>query len=263
VSVSTLQAAEPLGSSEQFKVDQVHRSLDNVDKDLERIATTLPQAYEPYEGDANGLTMNLDRSMVTEALFTLDPNILYGTGFTEAGLSERISMPLRELYLSASAERIVRLHIIQTHLEAGGASWSDRLAHTKEADAHLDGLWPVAPLSLILLPALGRSYEAEFRLRTQLEVARTAIAVERYRRDHGVLPVELADLVPRYLGAAPRDSFSPTGAPLRYRPRDDGSYVVYSISRDMEDDGGEHIGRRGYHEGDLLFRGAALFETGG
>ena len=34
-----LQAAEPLGSSEQFKIDQVHRSLDNVDKDLERIAT--------------------------------------------------------------------------------------------------------------------------------------------------------------------------------------------------------------------------------
>ncbi|MEX2500388.1 MAG: hypothetical protein WD397_16095 [Wenzhouxiangellaceae bacterium] len=32
-----LQAAEPLGSSEQFKIDQVNRSLDNVDKDLERI----------------------------------------------------------------------------------------------------------------------------------------------------------------------------------------------------------------------------------
>ena len=32
-------AQTPLGSSEQFKIDQVHRSLDNVDKDLERIAT--------------------------------------------------------------------------------------------------------------------------------------------------------------------------------------------------------------------------------
>lgn len=32
-----LQAAEPLGSSEQFGVDQIHRSLDNVEKDLERI----------------------------------------------------------------------------------------------------------------------------------------------------------------------------------------------------------------------------------
>ena len=30
-------ANEPLGSSEQFKIDQVHRSLDNVAKDLERI----------------------------------------------------------------------------------------------------------------------------------------------------------------------------------------------------------------------------------
>lgn len=36
---STSQDAEPLGSSEQFRVDQIQRSLDNVDKDLQRIAT--------------------------------------------------------------------------------------------------------------------------------------------------------------------------------------------------------------------------------
>ena len=35
----SVNADEPLGSSEQFRIDQVHRSLDNVDKDLQRIET--------------------------------------------------------------------------------------------------------------------------------------------------------------------------------------------------------------------------------
>jgi len=60
VSVSTLQAAEPLGSSEQFKVDQVHRSLDNVDKDLERIATADRDAAAAMA--LKGAQRNLDQA---------------------------------------------------------------------------------------------------------------------------------------------------------------------------------------------------------
>ena len=66
--------------------------------------------------------------------------------------------------------------------------------------------------------------------------ALVAVAIERYRRDHGAsLPPALAELVTEYLPALPMDPF--TGAALRYRQTAD-AYVIYSIGPDGTDDGG-------------------------
>jgi len=70
---------------------------------------------------------------------------------------------------------------------------------------------------------------------TQLRVARTALAVERYRLAQGKLPVELSDLVPAYLDAVPKDPF--TGQALHYVVRNPG-FTVYSVGADGKDDGG-------------------------
>lgn len=53
-------AQEPLGSSEQFKVDQVHRSLDGVDRDLERIESADREAAA--ELARKGAERNLDQA---------------------------------------------------------------------------------------------------------------------------------------------------------------------------------------------------------
>ena len=72
--------------------------------------------------------------------------------------------------------------------------------------------------------------------------ARAALAVERYRLVHGVCPERLADLVPDYLDAVPMDPFD--GEPLRYRRLETG-YMVYSVGRNLVDDGGAEK-ERGY-----------------
>jgi hypothetical protein len=66
----------------------------------------------------------------------------------------------------------------------------------------------------------------------RLRVARTAVAVERYRLAHGQPPTTLATLIPFYLDAIPADPFDPASAPLQYRKLAKG-YIVYSIGSDV------------------------------
>jgi hypothetical protein len=69
--------------------------------------------------------------------------------------------------------------------------------------------------------------------RTRL--ARTALAVERFRLTHGRLPSGLRELILEFLPAVLVDPFD--GKPLRYRVQPKG-YVIYSVGGDGHDDGG-------------------------
>jgi hypothetical protein len=72
-------------------------------------------------------------------------------------------------------------------------------------------------------------YEAKLRC------AITLLAIERFRQARGRWPTTLAELVPQFLPALPVDPFD--GEPLRYGQFPDG-VVVYSVSYDLTDDGG-------------------------
>jgi hypothetical protein len=77
------------------------------------------------------------------------------------------------------------------------------------------------------------------RHRAQLRLARTALAVEMFRRDHqGKRPDCLGQLAPAYLLTIPQDPFD--GKELRYQVHAAG-YSVYSVSIDGIDDGGKDI----------------------
>jgi hypothetical protein len=70
----------------------------------------------------------------------------------------------------------------------------------------------------------------------RMESARTAFAIERFRLAHQqALPNSLAELVPSYLPAVPRDPFD--HQPLRFKKLPRG-YVVYSVGPDGVDNGG-------------------------
>lgn len=99
-------------------------------------------------------------------------------------------------------------------------------------------------LSSLLLPSVDRALIRESECAARLTVARTALALERFRLAHGRLSKDLGELVPRLLPAVPLDPFD--AAPLRYKPLLTG-YVVYSIGRDGHDDGGKEppVRRRG------------------
>ena len=68
-----------------------------------------------------------------------------------------------------------------------------------------------------------------------LRCAIVAVALERYRRDHGRWPDALGELAPKYLAEVPTDPGD--GKPLRYKRVDDG-VLVYWVGHDDTDDGG-------------------------
>ena len=55
----------------------------------------------------------------------------------------------------------------------------------------------------------------DLRFRAHLDLARTALAIERYRLATGAVPSELDELVPEHLQEMPLDPFD--GRPIRYR----------------------------------------------
>lgn len=72
------------------------------------------------------------------------------------------------------------------------------------------------------------------------ECLRALLACERYRRKTGVYPETLAALVPEYLGAVPRDTYS--GGELHYsRERE----LLWAEGENVRDDGGEPRGTVG------------------
>ncbi len=73
-------------------------------------------------------------------------------------------------------------------------------------------------------------------VQAQVDLARTALALEQYQRSHEAYPAQLADLGPAVTGTLPNDLT--TGAPLRYRATPDGRFQLYALSYNRTDDGG-------------------------
>jgi hypothetical protein len=65
------------------------------------------------------------------------------------------------------------------------------------------------------------------------------LAAQAYRRDHGEFPESLAQLVPKYLAAMPLDPCDPAGGTLLYRRDEPTEAVVWSVSEDRTDSGGD------------------------
>jgi hypothetical protein len=75
---------------------------------------------------------------------------------------------------------------------------------------------------------------AEAQARRQLVL--TALAIERYRLQKGTCPQSLGQLVPQFLHQLPTDFMD--GQPLRYRPAEDGRFLLYSVGLDCIDNQG-------------------------
>jgi hypothetical protein len=69
-----------------------------------------------------------------------------------------------------------------------------------------------------------------------VDLARTAVALERYRLARGEFPETLDALVPKFIAAVPHDVIG--GQPLKYRREADGRFVLYSVGWNETDDGG-------------------------
>jgi hypothetical protein len=109
----------------------------------------------------------------------------------------------------------------------------------RNADAALNSEYkhrsPENVLESILLPALGGAVKKFAYAQSSTDLARTAIALERYRLARGEFPESLDALAPQFLEKIPHDIIN--DQPLHYR-LDDGQFVLYSVGWNETDDGG-------------------------
>jgi hypothetical protein len=95
---------------------------------------------------------------------------------------------------------------------------------------------PYKVQALMLFPAISASVTKFARIQAQVDLARVACALERFRLANGNYPETLGALAPQFIARLPHDIIN--GQPLHYRRTDDGRFVLYSIGWDEKDDGG-------------------------
>jgi hypothetical protein len=89
-------------------------------------------------------------------------------------------------------------------------------------------------------------------------LARVAIALERYRMAHGKYPDSLDPLEPQFITQLPHDIIN--GQPLHYQRTANGQFILYSVGWNENDDGGAVVMKKGetpgvdYKKGDWVWR---------
>jgi hypothetical protein len=113
-------------------------------------------------------------------------------------------------------------------------------------------------LEKLMLPALGNAVKKFAYAQSSVDLARVAIALERYRLAHGEYPESLDALAPQFIAKLPHDVIG--GQPLNYRRTADGQFVLYSVGWNERDDGGVVVFTKGstptvdINQGDWVWR---------
>ncbi len=97
--------------------------------------------------------------------------------------------------------------------------------------------------SQLILPAITAPVSKFARIQGQWDLARVAVALERFHLAHGSYPETLDALAPQFMEKIPHDIIN--GQPLHYRRTDAGQFVLYSVGWDEKDDGGSIVLTKG------------------
>jgi hypothetical protein len=177
-----------------------------------------------------GNTLDFTRVLVTERCHMIEIwRDSSRVGPTGGGLPVRILPGMRQTWL------IDTLDYMEACIEASQLPPVERLKRFRRINSEVQQLSFLHVMAKNTMPALTRIAEQDLRARAHLELAKTALALERYRLTGAKVQERLEELVPQYLKEVPSDPFD--GNPIRYRRADPG-YCLYSISNDGQDNGG-------------------------
>ncbi|HEX3890223.1 MAG TPA: hypothetical protein VHX90_05170, partial [Verrucomicrobiae bacterium] len=95
---------------------------------------------------------------------------------------------------------------------------------------------PENVLETLLLPALDGAARKCAYAQSSVNLARVAIALERYRLANGNYPDSLDAITAQFPNGIPHDIIN--GQPLHYRRTENGQFVLYSVGWNETDDGG-------------------------
>ena len=140
------------------------------------------------------------------------------------------------------------------------------LADADAAVTNIDGICARPALNNVLaamtLPVYEKIVERFSRAQSWVDLARIAVALERYRLAHGKYPDSLNALAPGFIESVPSDIIG--GKPLIYHRSADGRYALYSVGWNGTDDGGKVIFHGGsktqidYDKGDWVWAGQVI-----
>lgn len=99
------------------------------------------------------------------------------------------------------------------------------------------GFAPYKTQALMVLPAIAQGVKKFALIQAQVELARVACALERFRLANGNYPETLAELAPQLIEKLPHDIIN--GQPLHYRRLNAGQFILYSVGWNEKDDGGQ------------------------
>jgi len=135
---------------------------------------------------------------------------------------------------------------------------SPAAAHRGDARVEADTKHPTPfnKMERLFLSALGNAARKFAFGQSSADLARVAIALERYRLAQGACPEALDALAPQFIDKLPHDVIN--GQPLQYRPEANGQFVLYSVGWNETDDDGEvGLGKNGAPDigtGDWVWR---------
>jgi hypothetical protein len=121
-------------------------------------------------------------------------------------------------------------------VDASRGTFYPAVARRGEAALAAESASPFNLLARLILPAQGQAATRLAYGQASVDLARTALALERCRLAQGAFPEALDALAPQFIAKVPHDVIG--GQPLKYRREADGSFVLYSVGWNETDDGG-------------------------
>jgi hypothetical protein len=121
--------------------------------------------------------------------------------------------------------------------DPGRRIFTPDLVRRGEAALATESVGPFNLFARLIVPWLGQTATRLAYAQASVDLASTAMALERYRLVRGKFPESLDALAPQFIVKAPHDVIG--GQPLRYRRTSDSSFILYSVGWNGKDDGGE------------------------
>lgn len=139
--------------------------------------------------------------------------------------------------------QITGVEITDLYLDAiRNHSTPEFLPNLKAAGTHHERMSSPSPYRLLandIIVAYEKVSLNLARSAAAVDLARTACALERYFLAHGIYPESLTQLMPAYLSTVPVDVIN--GSPLYYKRNNDGTFSLYSVGADGDDNGGKRL----------------------
>jgi hypothetical protein len=260
---------EPVLMAQMVSVGIMGNGLSALEQTLNCIALP-PAELERIQGfldtlrRENRLDVQFKRGMAGESVINMGYTPMHQKLIMNKGrrFSRVISAPWDDLLYSWEAERLLIATAYENLFHFSANSFEEFETQEDKGEESVQHAH-IAPMAGILFDgAIYSSYEAVLRFQTQLDVARVALACDRFRLANDRFPIDLDELVPKYISEIPEDFYGldevPPGGNLAERPKlrydvRQNEIAVYSISKNQRDDFGIDEIRNPYRDGDITF----------